>query len=166
MPDRFDPPDSTSVTHPSAAPQYQLRHRLAGAVIVVSAAALGIPLLLPAPHPEVARNDVTRIVSFEIDHNAVVAESETPVTVPPVSKSGWAVSVGVFTERVNATALRVLLANHGFAPQSTRMKTQSGGAATRVWLGPYADEKTAREVSETLKLLTGEKGQTLERAPR
>ncbi|MGR3984180.1 MAG: SPOR domain-containing protein [Gammaproteobacteria bacterium] len=148
-------------------PHYQLRHRLTGAVILVSAAALGIPLLLPAPDPNAPRPvAATRIVSFEIDRAAQNGEAQEILPPPPTSESGWAVSAGVFTERVNAAAIRHLLANHGFAPHSTRMKTQSGGAATRIWLGPYADEKTAREVSERLKLLAGEKGQVLEHAPR
>ena len=168
----------------AAQPHYQLRHRLTGAVLVVSAAALGIPLLLPAPNSGEYHEGGAQVVSFEIGGNIRVSDraldqiidpiapppgesGDEQVPVPPVSETGeWKVSVGVFGNSENAGALRIALAKHGFHPHITPIKTREGKDATRVWLGPYADEKTAREVAETLNLLTGEKGQALDQARR
>jgi len=72
-------------------------------------------------------------------------------------EDGWIVRVGTFAKAANVESVSSLLSNSGFKPKTTGVTT-SLGESTRVWLGPYANRKTADKISDRLKDLIGEKG--------
>jgi DedD protein len=73
------------------------------------------------------------------------------------AEDGWIVRVGTFSKKANVESVSSLLSNSGFKPKTTGVTT-SLGESTRVWLGPYANRKTADKISDRLKDLIGEKG--------
>ncbi len=248
-------PRSAASSQSDYQPHYQLRHRLVGAVILVTLAVLVIPLLLTergtAPDP---RDDAGGKQTFSLDMESptvdgqtapvtsgnaeeetgapakpalVESEQESPKTtqaavqnattgdadagdnkaqggvepagdgegqggadtaandaaqddtatakdnkeqppsppVPATSADGWTVRVGTFSLQENVDSVLATLAKNGFKARKTRVKTSLGSDATRIWLGPYAREETAGEVSERLASLTGEKGYVVKHAP-
>jgi DedD protein len=70
---------------------------------------------------------------------------------------GWMVRVGTFTDASNVERVMKDLRDKGFTPSSTPTKTASG-AATRVWLGPFAQRVEAARVRSSLEQSTGEPG--------
>ena len=84
---------------------------------------------------------------------------------PPTATDGWAVRVGTYSKQANADAVAKKLSASGFSVRKTIVKTALGGNATRIWLGPYAQKDTAREVSRGLKSITGEIGFVIKHSP-
>ncbi len=112
--------------------------------------------------PEVAPAKTTSVVASVQPKQTSAAQSKTAKSSPvagsqPVSAKGWSVRVGTFARVENVNNLTELLSNSGFQPRKTPVKTRLG-AATRIWLGPYAKRTTAERISSQLKLLTGEEG--------
>lgn len=161
-----------------AKPEYQLRHRLTGAVILVTLAVVVIPLLL-SEHNLPARQYATPTTqSTETTYRAPIepatdtktksanGESKLGKTKESAtSPSGWGVRVGTFSERKNADSVSALLVKNGFKVQKTRVKTAAGKDATRIWLGPYAQQKTANTISDRIKALIGEHGFVIKHQP-
>lgn len=85
-----------------------------------------------------------------------VAKADTPKQAKPI-KVGWAVQVGVFTDKRGAKAVIDALKKQGFSPETTTVDTNKG-KATRVWLGPFAQRVQAAKVKTKLKNKTGEAG--------
>ncbi len=101
------------------------------------------------------------VLSPDTDTQVAAAAPETiensePETVAE-AESGWSVRVGTFSKQENVETISTLLNDSGFNARHTKVQTTLG-EATRVWLGPYAEKKTAEKVSKRLKNLTGEKG--------
>ncbi len=174
--------------------EYQMKHRLVGAVIMVSVAVLVIPWLLSRQNIEA---NATRSTGKNAANNAIISEI-VPLTaageagikitkqqsvqpallnqddgVGQVAKSpapattaggGWAVRVGTFSKPANAASVSAKLAKSGFTAHKVTVKTDLGHA-TRIWLGPYAKKETAGEVGKRLKILIGEQGFVTEHAP-
>ena len=215
-----------------AEPEYELKHRITGAIILVAAAVLVIPMLLSGPGPEgdgdlrnPESSSQSRIVPLDLseilpasgeggedlplaavedqqptlldltennDGETTQAESravpdqggdaqdesarpalvmtripDTPeeqaeaqakadTAAKAAGQGDWIVRVGTFSKPANADRVFELLTENGYAPKRTPVSV-SGGSSTRVWLGPYAEEK-AIEVSNRMKDLVGEKG--------
>jgi cell division septation protein DedD len=90
------------------------------------------------------------------------AQKETSVASKPSSsnsevKSGWIVSVGVYSKTANAESIYRELVKNKYSPSSSVINT-SKGKATRVWLGPFADKANALKIKDKLKSVTGEPG--------
>lgn len=85
-----------------------------------------------------------------------VAKADTPKQAKPI-KVGWAVQVGVFTDKRGAQTVIDALKKQGFSPETTTVDTNKG-KATRVWLGPFAQRVQAAKVKTKLKNKTGEAG--------
>lgn len=145
----------------TASPQYQLKHRLVGAVILVAAAVWLIPLLLspPADRGGADKTPINAAPQIAPEAAAPAAEhsSESRAAV-----DGWTVRVGTYTHADNRAAVLAKLRANGLDARQTRVQTEAGVAAMRVWLGPYADEKTARQTSARLQKLLGEAGYVVE----
>lgn len=215
-----------------AEPEYELKHRITGAIILVAAAVLVIPMLLSGPGPDgdgdlrnPESSSQSRIVPLDLseilpasgeggedlplaavedqqptlldltesnDGETTQAESravpdqgedaqvestrpalvmtripDTPeeqaeaqaradTAAKAEGQGDWFVRVGTFSKQANADRVFELLTENGYAPKRTPVSA-SGGSSTRVWLGPYAEEK-AIEVSNRMKDLVGEKG--------
>ena len=215
-----------------AEPEYELKHRITGAIILVAAAVLVIPMLLSGPGPEgdgdlrnPESSSQSRIVPLDLseilpasgeggedlplaavedqqptlldltesndgettqaesravpdqgedaqDESArpalvmtripdtleeqAEAQAKADTAVKAEGQGDWIVRVGTFSKPANADRVFELLTKNGYAPKRTPVSA-SGGSSTRVWLGPYAEEK-AIEVSNRMKDLVGEKG--------
>lgn len=176
----------------AAPPEYQLKHRLAGAVILAGVAALAVGWLLNSAGPDArpaatttATNTTTTnttapptaqptespqpaLLTEEADNSddgeqpALSGEQPAP---PPTSTSGWAVRVGTFSKRANIDAVSAKLEKLGFEVHQTAVKTDDGDDAVRIWLGPYASRETAEAVSRRSVAITGEKGFIAKHAP-
>ena len=85
-------------------------------------------------------------------------ESATP------EEGVWVVRVGTFSKASNVASVSGLLTKNGLKARTTQVQT-SFGAATRIWLGPYADKNSAITISAQLKALTGEKGYITRHTP-
>ncbi len=84
------------------------------------------------------------------------AQARADTAAKAESQGDWFVRVGTFSKPANADRVFKLLTENGYAPKRTPVST-SEGSSTRVWLGPYAEEK-AIEVSNRMKDLVDEKG--------
>ncbi|NNC99213.1 MAG: hypothetical protein HKN85_03430 [Gammaproteobacteria bacterium] len=72
---------------------------------------------------------------------------------------GWAVQVGVFTDKNGAARVVKDLQAKGFEPQTTIVDTNRGKATgTRIWLGPFAQRVDAAKAKTRLTNQTGEAG--------
>lgn len=78
-------------------------------------------------------------------------------TTPQPTQPVWQVRVGAFAKTKNVVAVSKLLSKEGYEARTTSVQIKSG-EATRIWLGPYSDKKTAQEVCNKLAALTGEQG--------
>lgn len=173
-------------------PEYQLKHRLAGAVIMVVVAVLVIPWVLSKPKTEVDAGHSTdasgkKTFRLKIEPQATTRQADKgggqesagqsrPALVADDKKTagaaqtaasfaGWAVQVGTYAEPENINSILSLLAENGFNIHKTRVHTPEGKAATRIQLGPFDDKKTAEEVRDRVNTLTGEKAFALKPAP-
>ncbi len=95
-----------------------------------------------APTPEVVRNVVD-----------VLEQSVEFAAAQPM----WHVRVGAFAKPENVAAFSEELSKRGYAARTTSVRVSSG-EATRIWLGPYANKKTAQEICTKLADLTGQSG--------
>lgn len=181
-------PRNAAATPARQSPEYQLKHRVTGAAIIATAAALVIAWLLgPSsldPHQggagdaqQTAPSDpgLPLPTATPQGHAGATAEPEAALiaeppsgardagqdeaaSTPATAETGWAVRVGAFSSQANVDAVTARLTESGFKVNATRVKTAQGKDATRIWLGPYPDKQTAREVSERLRVsgVTGE----------
>ncbi len=134
---------------PPAPPQYELKHRLTGAVIIVALGVLLIPWLLSDRDGGVAKR--MTVEEIELPDNGGRDEGAA-------SAAGWIVQVGIFSRRKNADSTLARLADGDFDAHESQIETAAGAQATRIWLGPYASEAAAGEVNRRLRALTGEQG--------
>ncbi|MGI9310490.1 MAG: SPOR domain-containing protein [bacterium] len=185
--------------------EYEPKHRLAGAIIMVAAAVLVIPLILPE---QAIESRIQRAATSESTSGAIVttlsqsnstggdssaaseskpalqrpepavvtAEPSQPAPTqltpskpapktPPTADSGWEVRVGTYySEQADTGAMLKSLADNGFTAHQKKFKTSLGDQAIRIWLGPYADKKTADEVAAQLVAITNERGYVTEHA--
>lgn len=138
------------------------RHRAVGAVVLLVAAAVVLPLVLksappgernasglaPAGPPE-ASPDRIRITTFEgLDDERLDSrpgkEAESPPAVDPpggdsggaVPVDGWAVQIGSFADPGNADRLQEQLASRGYRVITQRVTTREGKPRVRVLVGP------------------------------
>ena len=102
---------------------------------------------------KVAKNNVS-----EKPKKTISDESATP------EEGVWVVRVGTFSKASNVASVSGLLTKNGLKARTTQVQT-SFGAATRIWLGPYADKNSAITISAQLKALTGEKGYITRHTP-
>ena len=141
------------------------RHRAVGAVVLLVAAAVVLPLVLKSAPPGV-RNasgpapagspdspgsspDRIRITTFERLEEERLAprprkEAEPPPAAdPPGADSaaadpvdGWAVQIGSFADPGNAERLREQVASRGYRVSTQRVTTPEGKPRVRVLVGP------------------------------
>ena len=132
----------------------ELRQRLLGAAILISAAILIIPILLeaerpaldtaPVPAPDVA------VPAFTYEEPPAAAEPAAAVAPKPDFKApeqaaferrpAWYVQVGLFENADNAEGLRALLRGAGY-PAGLHAEANTGRQRVRV--GPYPSQTRA-----------------------
>ncbi len=174
-----------AIKQPKPQPGYQLRHRLTGAVIIVTFAVVIIPYLLHSPAPaesEPIGDDMDSVVIEPGD--PVVIEPpvpvEPPVTEPdqaqppaeeltapaPAPQPGpvWFVRVGTYGSIRNVNTISKLLEDNGFEARHTEVQTNNA-KAVRVWLGPYHDREKAEQARLQARALTHEKVYVTDQAP-
>ncbi|NKB77869.1 MAG: hypothetical protein GKR96_12765 [Gammaproteobacteria bacterium] len=109
--------------------------------------------------------DTQNIPQKKVIKSSQPAVSKKAIKLPENKKADqWAVRVGTFSKESNVTSVSKLLNGNGLVARTTRVKT-SFGDATRIWLGPYADKKSAKTISTQLKKLTGENGYITKHSP-
>ena len=138
------------------------RHRAVGAVVLLVAAAVVLPLVLkgappgernasgpaPAESPE-ASPDRIRITTFEGLEDERRAprpgkEAEPPPAAEPpgadssgaVPGDGWAVQIGSFADPANAERLQEQVASRGYRVITQRVTNPQGKPRVRVLVGP------------------------------
>jgi len=173
-------PRNAAATPARQAPEYQLKHRVTGAAIIATAAALviawllgqsgletgkggadsaqqtassepGLPAPAAAPQKPGAGATAQPQAALVTERPAAASHAEPGGATPPTAETGWAVRVGAFSSRENIDSVTAKLTEAGFKVNTTRVKTAQGKDATRIWLGPYASRQTARQVSERLQ---------------
>lgn len=178
------PRDRLIIVQPQARADYQLKHRLLGAVILLGVAVLVIPWLLSVPddanHQHQTREaNYPQIVPLSVDERVASGEDATQVNSTPIANAtqtnppqalldnGWAVQVGLYEKSANAEATFEKLVARGFSPDKTAVKNINGNDVTRIWLGPYTKKQRAEEVSASARLKTvlGEKGFVIKHTP-
>ena len=145
---------------PPAPPEYELKHRLAGAVIIVALGVLLIPWLLSDRDGGAAKR--MNVEEIKLPDNG--GRDEGAASASAAGWTGWIVQVGIFSRRKNADSTLARLADGDFDAHEAQIETASGAQATRIWLGPYASEAAAGEVNRRLRALTGEQGFVTEQA--
>ena len=105
------------------------------------------------PKPSASNGGSTSTnLSSSLDNTA----ASSPV---PAIDVGWAVQVGVFTDKLGAANVVADLRTKGFQPSTTIVDTNRGPATgTRIWLGPYAQRVEAAKAKTQLTQKTGEAG--------
>jgi len=119
-----------------------------------------VVISVPKSEPSKASNTVAeKVEKTKPTPSTAKAKEVAPKKQPkPVSVDvGWIVSVGVFSDKKNVTAVLKDLKRKGFKPSTSEMQT-SKGLATRVWLGPFAERVEAAKSKTMLKQQTGEPG--------
>lgn len=119
--------------------------------------ALFRPMQRPAAKPGVPVKSATKVpvkkaaAKKPVKKQAVVKKSQPAVVV------GWVVQVGVFSQPANARKKVSELKKKGFSASSGKVKT-SKGTATKVWIGPFKDRKSAEKMQERLQHKTRQRG--------
>jgi len=94
------------------------------------------------------------------------AKSSTSTAVKKSStaavSSGWILQVGVFSQSANAKKKVSDLKKKGFNAKSGKVKT-SKGMATKVWIGPFTDRKSAEKMQERLQHKTRQRGMVVKK---
>ncbi len=85
------------------------------------------------------------------------AKPRQTATAGPLLERGWVVQIGTFRKAENAKGAMVTLRQRGFKPSATTVETKLG-AATRVWVGPYAQRVEAARVRARIERIIGAKG--------
>lgn len=188
-------PRNAAATPARQAPEYQLKHRITGAAIIATAAALVIAWLLgpsrietrtdgagsaqpTAPSdrgsptatatpqgPAGAAAEPGAALLPERPAGARPAGRSEAASIPATAETGWAVRVGAFSSQANVDSVTARLTGAGFKVNTTRVKTGQGKDATRIWLGPYPSRQTAREVSVRVSGVSGEQAAVVRHAP-
>jgi len=151
----------------------RLKQRLIGAVVLVLAGVIFVPMLLdrsgespqaPARIMEPQHDAGTRVVPLDRSATTGVAavpeptEPAKPVAVekppaPPAVTAGFAVQLGSFSKSENAMGLRDKLVARGYA-----VFVKSSGSATKVYVGPQPDRAAAEKMLKKLRAETKLKG--------
>ncbi len=174
-----------AIKQPKPQSGYQFRHRLAGAVIIVTVAVVTIPFLLHSPAPEKGDEPIGDNLDAETEADDMTASealvsgepvttsldeaqplSEELATAVPVLPTGpaWFVRVGTYANKENVRAISKLLEDHGFEARYTEVPTNNT-QAVRVWLGPYHDLAKAEQARLQARALTHEKVYVTDQAP-
>lgn len=128
------------------------RQRAVGAVVLLVAAAVVLPLVLkseppgegnasgpaPAGSPE-ASPDRIRITTFGGLEEERLAPRPGKEAEPPAAAGrvdGWAVQIGSFADPTNAERLREQVASRGYRVITQRVTTPEGKSRVRVLVGP------------------------------
>ena len=82
------------------------------------------------------------------------AQVEAKVEATNQGEPGWVVRIGTFAKEGNAERVMKRLQQAGFEPSTTKISTDSG-AATRVWIGPYAQRVEAARMRKRVNQVTG-----------
>ena len=135
------------------------RHRAVGAVVLLIAAAVVLPLVLESSPPEEriasgpgsvdspdSSPDRIRITTFDGVEDERLGrgpgeETEVPaVSAAPsgdaVPADGWAVQIGSFADPGNAEKLKDQVATRGYRVLTQRITTREGKSRVRVLVGP------------------------------
>ncbi len=154
-------------------PDFDPRHRIVGAIIIVLLVVVFLPLLLGDPE-ELARNariradgngqqvgnGVKRYVTDLSGGETGSANASTPEKTPAVTtrKTGvsrspsaaasgkWELRIGTFSKPDNARNLARALKKLDFPVRSTEL----GNGRTRIWMGAYANRIEARKMADKL----------------
>lgn len=171
-------------------PPVNLKHRIIGAVILVSLAVIFIPMILdereppqelraisdipskgdaPALGTEAALEDAAPAVPAPAPAKAgnkteKTAAGETGPAKPAASGTGpsrgWVVQVGLFANSANAARLGDRLRAQGHAVMLENIE-HNGGVRVRLRVGPFAEKGEAQRTSERIRKEAGIKGAVL-----
>lgn len=145
----------------------RVKQRLVGAVVLVLAGVIFVPMLLdrsserpraPASTPPPPAAAGSRVVPVESGATTPLPAAPEPVAAekPPITPAvttGFAVQLGAFSRAENAMGLRDKLLARGYA---AFLKTT--GSATRVYVGPQPDRAAAEQMLKKLRAETKLKG--------
>lgn len=162
-------------------PPVNLKRRLIGAVVLVSAAVILVPLILSEREPPAELKTVSDISAKDaapVSAPAPVASEYTlpeppsepapeqkpatpstvkaPVEVAKPSK-GWVVQVGIFANAGNATRLSERLKQQGHAVLLDSI-SQNNEKRTRLRVGPFADKDAAQRAQAKIQQQAGVAG--------
>lgn len=113
---------------------------------------------------EITRNESTTPAESSTQVATKAESAQNAKTAVAVTQSaeievGWAVQVGVFTDKVGAGKVVDDLKAKGFNPKTSTVDTNKGvKTGTRVWLGPYEARVDAAKAKANLTDKTGEPG--------
>lgn len=160
-----------------------LKHRLIGAVILVSAAVILVPVILSEREPPAELKAISDIpgkhapagdagMSSEYAIPAPAPEQASPpvpekkaaIPAPPKTPAvvakpdkGWVVQVGIFANAANAARLGEHLKQQGHAVTLENI-TQNNEKRTRLRVGPFADKNAAQQAQAKIQQQTGVAG--------
>lgn len=101
-----------------------------------------------------AQNDSAKTAEQTSDNPTAAEESATKqsqaVKKPDFTETSWVIQIGSFSNKDNASGLVSSLRNQGF-----RAYQRDAKEYTRVFVGPYPDEKAAKERTKALEKIVG-----------
>jgi len=161
-------------------PPVNLKHRLIGAVVLVLAAVILVPLILSEREPPTELKAVSDIpdksaapVSAPVpvaseytlpeppepapeQKPATTSAAKAPAAVAKASK-GWVVQVGIFANAGNAARVSERLKQQGHAVLLDSI-SQNNEKRTRLRVGPFADKDAAQRAQEKIQQQAGVAG--------
>lgn len=156
-------------------PPANLKHRIIGAVVLVSAVVILVPLILSEREPPTEIKAISDIPGKGAAPDAAPVASEytlpeLPVEPAPEPKSattpaakaakpskGWVVQVGIFANAGNATRLSEQLKQQGHEVLLDNVG-QDNDKRVRLRVGPFADQDAARRAQAKIQQQAGVAG--------
>jgi DedD protein len=163
-------------------PPVNLKHRIIGAVILVSAAVIFLPMIFSEREPPAELKAIGEIpgkgetpatpapstaaeyappvpvpeVAAVAPEKALASEKAPAKTAPAVAipARGWAVQVGVFANAANAAKLADKLKGQGHRVLTDNI-VQGGEKRVRLRVGPFADKAAAQQAQAKIQKAHG-----------
>src|SRR5581483_10168101 len=171
------------MTNRDAPHEFDPKHRIIGAIVVVALAVIFVPMILSqreapseAPAPANAPSGqtteenkvaITRVpppppaLTDPVKPIPAVSAPPAPEPAKPTApSSGWVVQVGTFSNTANAARLEQKLRADGQPVRAEHVQLDSG-KAVRLRVGPYRDRASAVKAQERIQKDVGVKGVVL-----
>ena len=162
-------------------PDYEMKHRICGAVILVTVAVVVLPWLLSQSSGEaeavVPQSSGLDLGGFSLNAAESIPQTESPQQNPAPDAAQitnaeatrqpnnpactdpmWRVHAGVFKRKDNVNWVVEALKQGDYAVHTQLINNLLGGSGTLVWVGPYDNEGDAQAAKARLKSITGEVG--------
>ncbi|MEK7696668.1 MAG: SPOR domain-containing protein [Pseudomonadota bacterium] len=146
-------------------PPVNLKRRLIGAVVLVSAAVILVPLILSEREPPAELNTVSDISAKDAAPVSAPAPEQKPATTSAAKvpadtakpSKGWVVQVGIFANAGNAARLSERLKQQGHDVLLDSI-SQNNEKRTRLRVGPFADKDAAQRAQAKIQQQAGVAG--------